>query len=217
MAIEPWSAVKGLKGLAVPAFKAARERWHVRGAAAGDTPDPATVDRELEKALDVLTGDAATLASQIVQLASSALSDPPVALGDEPAREWLRDPAVRALLKQATFGLIAGGDEVGETRREAAAAYVAATGDGACYGEAMFDQAVAFLAFSLDAKLPAHAHLGIQVTNARADRIEEQVRDVGAKLDASPRSFATCSGWKAPRSRGCPSTSSATTCNARWS
>ncbi|MBB4153583.1 hypothetical protein GGQ80_001485 [Sphingomonas jinjuensis] len=186
MSIGPWNTVKSLKGFALPAFKAAREQWHVRGAAAGDAPDPATVDRELESALDVLTGDAATLASRVVQLAKSALSDPPVALGDEPVREWLRHPAVRARLKRAAFALVVGAGEDGGDRREATAAYAAATGDGEWYGEAMFDQAVAFLAFTVDAKLPTHARLGIQVTNARADRIEEQVRDVGARLDGQP-------------------------------
>ncbi|WP_203311521.1 hypothetical protein [Sphingomonas beigongshangi] len=186
MSIDPWSAFKGLKGFAVPAFKAAREQWHVRGASAGGAPDPATVDRELESALDLLTGDAPTLASHVVQLAKNILADPPIALGDQPVREWLRDPDVRACLKRAAFALVVGTDDDGRDRREAAAAYVAATGDGEWYGEAMFDQAVAFLAFSVDAKLPAHARLGIQVTNARADRIEQQVRDVGVRLDGQP-------------------------------
>ncbi len=184
--VDPLASARKLgMSVAGSAMKAARAQWSRRGAATGAPPAIGTVERELDEALDTLVGDATTLLQSVKAIAKATLSGRPSDLAETDAREWLRTPATRRLLKDATLALVSG-REPEALRESACGAYAATSGDAAWWGGVLFDQAVGFLALSLDRSLPAGDRLGIQVTNVRADRLEADIAGVGDQLAAMP-------------------------------
>lgn len=180
--VDPLSFARKIgTSVAGAAMKEARAQWSRRGAGSGPAPAIASVERELEEALDTLVGDAATLIGSAKALAKAALSGRPADLSETDAREWLRTPDARRLLKDATLALVSGSD-TDPLREAACASYAATSSDAAWWGGVLFDQAVGFLALSLDRSLPVGDRLGIQVTNIRADRLQADIAGVGAQL-----------------------------------
>src|SRR5690242_3194757 len=93
--------------VAKPLFTAVRKELAKRGAGNLAASNPASIDVELDAAIDVLLGDAETAFGQIKVWLKGALSAPPEILIDEDARAWLARGDVRTVVKQATVALIA--------------------------------------------------------------------------------------------------------------
>ena len=141
----------------------------------------ATVDRELDEALETLVGDAGTIFQAAKGLAKATLSGRPDNLKEESVREWLRVPETRRLVKDAVTALVTHGD-VDQFRRAAEASYATSSNDEHWWGGVVFDETIGFLALTVDNKLDTGSRLGVQVANYRADRIESAIDGLDARL-----------------------------------
>lgn len=165
-------------------------QWKRRGASPLTDLAAGTVDRELEEALDTLTGDAATLPDAIAKRLKAAISARPPMFAEIEVREWLRIPEVRAVIKDATLASVAQ-EAIDAQRAEAERLYLAATGDADWYGGALFDHAVAFLSLTLDAKTSTETRLGIATGNRNTARLAADIADVGRTVaDGNDRMLA---------------------------
>ena len=96
----------------------------------------ATVNRELDEALDVLVGDAETIFQSAKSVAKSMLSGRPYNLNDQAVREWLRMPDTRRLTRDAVMALVTHGD-IEPFREAAKKSYATASADEDWWGTSM--------------------------------------------------------------------------------
>lgn len=157
----------------------------------------ATIDRELDEALDVLVGDADTIFQSAKSVAKSMLSGRPYNLNDQAVREWLRMPDTRQLARDAVTALVTQGDI--EPFREAAKdSYATASADEGWWGGVVFDEAIGFLALTLDQKLTAEGRLAVQVTNVRADQVVAAIGNLAGQHDAVLQAMQTLVSTETP-------------------
>jgi hypothetical protein len=164
---------KAVTTLAASAFKAAKQQWKLRGASLSTYPG-LNVERELDSALSVLIGDWQTALEATATWLKGKLSDRSDLFIDEPVREWLRQPDVQRIIKDATIAFIQG-DSIDELRSSAEATYQKSSGDFDWYGGALFDLAVAYLAFSLDTKITTGERLLSQQIGAVTSTVVDEI------------------------------------------
>lgn len=174
-------AKAGIKAGGKTLLATAMQQWKRRGASPLTEIGTGTVDRELEEALDTLTGDAATLPDWMAKRLKALISARPGVFDDVPVREWLRISEVRAVIKDATLAAVVQ-QPIDTQRDEARRLYAAAANDADWYGGTLFDYAVAFLSLTLDAKTSTAGRLGIEAGNRNAARLSADIAGVRADI-----------------------------------
>jgi len=140
--------------------------------------DIADLGPEMDKAIDILTGDAATLARTALALVKNALASPPAFLSEAPVKAFLLTDSAQHLIKAAVRADLVRTDRV-EIERQAGDFYV--TFDGAEdreLGLAAFNYAADFVAAYLLRGLTGPD----RILHARFDQLGEQVREAVASL-----------------------------------
>ncbi|MGC6400329.1 hypothetical protein ACNI3Q_07095 [Sphingomonas sp. FW199] len=173
-----------------PLFRRVREELARRGAGDLQASNPASVDKELDEAIQVLLGEADTLPDQVLVWIKSLLSDPPQVFADADARDWLRRDDVRTLLKQSTLALVAGASLDAEIE-EAKRLYAVSSDDGAWLGEPLFVYGVSFLALTMKAKVSADTKLILSAANVHAEQSGARLERIETKLDGVAASIRT--------------------------
>lgn len=173
---------KGAGSLLPPLFRRVREELARRGAGDLQASNPASVDTELDEAIQVLLGEADTLSGEILGWIKSLLSDPPLIFAEADARDWLRRDDVRDLLKRSALELVAGAGLDAEIE-EAKRLYAVSSDDGAWLGEPLFVYGVSFLALTLKAKVSTDTKLILSAANLHAERSGARLERIENKLD----------------------------------
>lgn len=141
---------------------------------------------ELDEALDVLGGGEG-LVGRLMAQGKAWASDRPEAFSHEKLQRWARDGRVRALIKAAVVRTFQGLGLDAE-KREALALYQELTGEVTQPVERSFEDAVVFLALTLESYLPVDARAQIENANANREEIVDALgtglRGIDRKLDA---------------------------------
>lgn len=174
--IDPVSA-GALKAVAsaVPAtIKAVAQEWARRDA---DTRPFASLEPELDEALDVLTAAVDPWAKALVGRAKAVLSGVPEIFAQPHVGLWLGQPATRAAVKSAVMALVRSRDPVAAAAHAAdAAAIDAALREAATVA---FDYAVAFVARSLDRKMSVGERIAVDRFDALSAQVSELAQAAG--------------------------------------
>jgi tetratricopeptide (TPR) repeat protein len=185
MAIQLISLIGPAINIARPALAEARSLWKRRGASPLDGTDPGSVDRELDSALVILSGQADNLPEWLVRQVAAVLSDRPQIFSEPAIREWLNHDEVCAVLKRAALESIANRD-VDAEREFAALRYADLANDFAWYGAVAFDFALSYLLRTLDSKISIDARLIIETGNRNAQHLEAMLNMVLEHVDGLP-------------------------------
>lgn len=183
MPINPSKLIAPALTIARPVLAEARSLWHRRGATPLEQVDPASLDCELDGALDVLCGNGASIPDWLLKQVAALISNRPFIFADEGVRGWLRRNDVRRSLKQAALDAIAHRD-VDVWREGAAQIYANDTEDGAWYGAVAFDFALAYLLRALDAKIPFETRVAIGVVTRQNERLEDLLVQQNSTLES---------------------------------
>ncbi|WP_133243779.1 hypothetical protein [Sphingomonas pokkalii] len=183
---------RGAGAFLPPLFRRVREELARRGAGDLQASNPASIDNELNEAIQVLLGEADTLPDHILGWIKGRLSDPPSIFADAEARDWLRRDDVRALLKRSALALVAGADLTAEIE-EAKRLYAVSSDDGAWLGEPLFVYGVSFLALTLKAKVSSDTRLILSAANVHAEQSAALLERIETKLDGVAVAVRTAS------------------------
>lgn len=187
-------AAGGIKGVigavSRPIVGELTKQWKNRGATEFDPTRFATIDPELDAALDLLTGDSTTLLQAAKQYCQRTLAQVPEGLQTVKAREWLRSDDVRDILKASVRNLIA--QESWQENEEAAKAiYHKISGDFEWYGGVLFDWAVAFMALYLLARLSPGERLAAENSAKINSKLDDGFSAVLARLPSNDQNTLT--------------------------
>lgn len=153
--------------IAKPLLNAVQRELAKRGAGDLLKDNPASIETELDAALDVLLNDSETAVAQLKTWFKRLLSAPPEILKDQEAWDWLARGDVQLVLKSATRDFIA--KRPLDAHLEAAEAlYVQTSGGSEWYAKPLFIHAVSYLALSIKAGIDLGTKVILETQNIHA-------------------------------------------------
>ena len=181
------AAKTGVSLAAKPTFEFVRTQIRRRGSAFADLATLGTADNEMEEALAVLRGEAEKLPQAIWVKLKGLFSDRPTSFStDEHASHFISDDRVMNLVKIATRKVF-NDEPIAVECQEARQLYAELNEDAELYegaapwGERLLEDAVAFTAATLAARLSPADRILIDVFSAK---LESSLADLKADLKA---------------------------------
>lgn len=184
-----WGAVtKGGFALVAPIAKAAALEWARRDPGAPEVA-PASLDREITEALDVLLGVSKQPHEALLNPVKAVLSDVPRLFSDPDVRDWMRRESSRSGIQRVVLAAMNGNPHTIEGEANAALGEVLKTLDpGVDVGAAAaaFSYAVAFVSISLTRHLTVGERIiagKVEVTQGMVAALQTDVRRLAARVE----------------------------------